>query len=43
MGVQSVAIHSDADAAAPHVREADEAVNVEPAPSAEATCEAAGS
>jgi acetyl-CoA carboxylase biotin carboxylase subunit len=35
MGVRSVAIHSDADAAAPHVREADEAVNVGPAPSAE--------
>ena len=35
MGVRSVAIYSDADAAAPHVREADEAVNVGPAPSAE--------
>ncbi len=35
LGVRSVAIYSDADAAAPHVREADEAVNVGPAPSAE--------
>src|SRR5687768_8968413 len=35
LGVSSVAIYSDADAAAPHVREADEAVHVGPAPSAE--------
>ena len=35
LGVRSVAVYSDADAAAPHVREADEAVNVGPAPSAE--------
>ena len=35
LGVQSVAVYSDADAAAPHVREADEAVNIGPAPSAE--------
>src|SRR5688500_963521 len=35
LGVRSVAVYSDADAAAPHVREADEAVHVGPAPSAE--------
>ena len=35
LGVSSVAIYSDADAHAPHVREADEAVNVGPAPSSE--------
>ncbi|MEJ7758618.1 MAG: acetyl-CoA carboxylase biotin carboxylase subunit [Gemmatimonadaceae bacterium] len=35
MGVKSVAVFSDADAASPHVREADEAVNVGPAPSTE--------
>src|ERR687889_1992531 len=35
LGVRSVAVYSDADAQAPHVREADEAVNVGPAPSAE--------
>jgi len=35
MGVRSVAIYSDADVSAPHVREADEAVNIGPAPSAE--------
>ena len=35
LGVRSVAVYSDADASAPHVREADEAVNVGPAPSAE--------
>ena len=32
---QSVAVYSDADAHAPHVREADEAVHIGPAPSAE--------
>jgi acetyl-CoA carboxylase biotin carboxylase subunit len=35
LGVRSVAIYSDADARAPHVREADEAVHVGPAPSSE--------
>ena len=35
LGVRSVAVYSDADAQAPHVREADEAVNIGPAPSAE--------
>ncbi len=33
LGVASVAVYSDADAHAPHVREADEAVNIGPAPS----------
>jgi acetyl-CoA carboxylase, biotin carboxylase subunit len=35
LGVQSVAVYSDADAGAPHAREADEAVNIGPAPSRE--------
>jgi acetyl-CoA carboxylase biotin carboxylase subunit len=35
LGISSVAIYSDADAHAPHVREADEAVHVGPAPSAQ--------
>jgi acetyl-CoA carboxylase biotin carboxylase subunit len=35
LGVSSVAVYSDADAHAPHVREADEAVHIGPAPSAE--------
>ncbi len=35
LGISSVAIYSDADAHAPHVREADEAVHVGPAPSSE--------
>src|SRR5215203_1101284 len=35
LGVKSVAVYSDADARAPHVREADEAVHVGPAPSSE--------
>ncbi len=35
LGVRSVAVYSEADAAAPHVREADEAVCIGPAPSAE--------
>src|SRR5678816_2654807 len=35
LGVSSVAVYSDADAHAPHVREADEAVHVGPAPSSE--------
>ena len=35
MGIASVAVYSDADAKAPHVREADEAVHVGAAPSAE--------
>src|SRR5829696_1947358 len=35
LGVRSVAVYSDADVGAPHVREADEAVHVGPAPSSE--------
>jgi len=35
LGVESVAVYSDADARALHVREADEAVHIGPAPSAE--------
>lgn len=35
LGIRSVAVYSDADASAPHVREADEAVRIGPAPAAE--------
>jgi acetyl-CoA carboxylase, biotin carboxylase subunit len=35
LGIASVAVYSDADARAPHVREADEAVNIGPAPAAQ--------
>jgi acetyl-CoA carboxylase, biotin carboxylase subunit len=35
LGVRSVAVYSDADARAPHVREADEAIHIGPSPSAE--------
>jgi len=35
LGVRAVAVYSDADARAPHVRVADEAVHIGPAPSAE--------
>ncbi len=35
LGVESVAVYSEADAGAPHVRAADEAVHIGPAPSAE--------
>ena len=35
LGIRSVAVYSDADARAPHVREADDAVHIGPAPSAE--------
>lgn len=35
LGIRSVAVYSDADAAAPHVREADAAVRIGPAPAAE--------
>jgi acetyl-CoA carboxylase biotin carboxylase subunit len=35
LGVRSVAVYSDPDAGAPHVREADEAVRLGPAPSSE--------
>src|SRR3954464_12290921 len=35
LGVRTVAVYSDADARAPHVRAADEAVRIGPAPSAE--------
>jgi acetyl-CoA carboxylase biotin carboxylase subunit len=35
LGVASVAVYSDADTHAPHVREADEAINIGPAPAAQ--------
>ncbi|MEP7347408.1 MAG: biotin carboxylase N-terminal domain-containing protein, partial [Gemmatimonadaceae bacterium] len=35
LGVRSVAVYSDADVQAPHVREADEAVHIGAAPSSE--------
>lgn len=35
LGIATVAVYSDADARAPHVREADEAVHIGPAPSAQ--------
>src|SRR5688500_17493527 len=35
LGMTSVAVYSDADEDAPHVKEADEAVRIGPAPSAE--------
>ena len=35
MGIRTVAVYSDADASAPHVREADAAVRLGPAPAAE--------
>jgi len=35
LGVKSVAVYSDADAAAPHVREADEAANIGPPPASQ--------
>ncbi len=35
LGIASVAVYSDADLRSPHVREADEAVNIGPAPSAQ--------
>ncbi len=35
LGVASVAVYSDADSRSPHVRQADEAVNIGPAPSAQ--------
>jgi len=35
LGVKSLAVYSDADAGAPHVREADEAVNIGPPPSSQ--------
>lgn len=35
LGIKTVAVYSDADAAAPHVREADEAVAIGPAPSSQ--------
>ncbi|HLJ65006.1 MAG TPA: biotin carboxylase N-terminal domain-containing protein, partial [Stellaceae bacterium] len=35
MGLKTVAVYSDADADALHVREADEAVRIGPAPSAQ--------
>ena len=35
MGIKTVAVHSEADADARHVREADEAVAIGPAPSAQ--------
>ncbi len=35
LGIRSVAVYSDPDSRAPHVREADEAVNIGPAPSSQ--------
>ena len=35
LGISSVAVYSDADAHAPHVREADEALHLGPAPSSQ--------
>jgi acetyl-CoA carboxylase, biotin carboxylase subunit len=35
LGVKSLAVYSEADASAPHVREADEAVNIGPPPSSQ--------
>ena len=35
LGIKSLAVYSDADAGAPHVREADEAVNIGPPPSSQ--------
>ena len=35
MGVRTIAVYSDADAGAPHVREADEAIGIGPPPAAE--------
>ena len=35
LGIASVAVYSDADARAPHVREADEAIHIGPAPAAQ--------
>src|SRR3954467_6070393 len=35
LGVRTVAVYSDADSRAPHVRAADEAVNIGPAPSSQ--------
>ena len=35
LGIRSVAVYSDADAQAPHVREADEAIRIGPAPASE--------
>ena len=43
MGVASVAVYSDADRAAPHVRMADEAVRIGPAPAGRATSTASAS
>jgi acetyl-CoA carboxylase biotin carboxylase subunit len=35
LGIKTVAVYSDADVHAPHVREADEAVNIGPPPSSQ--------
>jgi propionyl-CoA carboxylase alpha chain len=35
MGIKTVAVYSDADARAPHVRMADEAVRIGPAPASD--------
>ncbi|HRN52753.1 MAG TPA: biotin carboxylase N-terminal domain-containing protein, partial [Gemmatimonadaceae bacterium] len=35
LGIQSVAVYSDADTGAPHVRAADEAVHIGPAPASQ--------
>src|SRR6185503_492447 len=41
LGIESVAVHSDADAAAPHVAAADRAVRIGPAPARESYLDAA--
>jgi propionyl-CoA carboxylase alpha chain len=40
MGIATVAVYSDADARAPHVKQADEAVHIGPAPAAESYLDA---
>ena len=39
LGIETVAVYSDADAGAPHVREADRAVRIGPAPARESYLE----
>jgi acetyl/propionyl-CoA carboxylase alpha subunit len=39
LGYRTVAVYSDADASAPHVRQAEEAVRLGPAPAVDSTSE----